>query len=175
MLTVWNISTTPISLYGKSVRPGRFRQIESDWVKKYPDVLNKEKERGSIYVGKALPKLLKRELESTMKLLKNNLPIDVTIKSDKISPTLVRPGEEVKLSDEKFASLKSKLGGLESVEVETNTDIEVVSQQESELPDETVEVRHEEGEIVVAEESQVVSPPPEETSKKKKPKKSKKK
>jgi len=120
--TVWNVTpatqaqSSTVSLYGKTIAPGKSRKLDTSWIDLNPTPLQALQEQRMIHIGASLPRWYRKEKEDLMARyrLKNTTGSDKLLKADGFHPTIIRHGEIMPVDGDRLAKLdKETLEGLE--------------------------------------------------------------
>ncbi len=121
---VWNVSpatqaqSTTVSLYGKTIAPGKSRKLDTAWIDLNPTPLQALVKQRMIHVGASLPGWYRKAKEDLMARykLKNDSGKDKLLKAEGFHPTIIRHGETMPVDAEKFDLLDEE--ALKDLQVE---------------------------------------------------------
>lgn len=117
-IKLWNVTLatknvpTNVCIYSKLILPGQSVLVDADWVHQYPTALQRAIQNKQVVTGAVLPEWYNQKMEEKMPkrlLNKGTKPLVLGDSDHGFSPTMLKPGEHLVISDESAVKLQNDL------------------------------------------------------------------
>lgn len=123
-MVLWNTTKVTgrarnITLYSKTIAPGRSREVDASWVHQFPHVLQQAITRREVHMGDTLPEWYHQALEDMrMKRITNKSRVPVVLTAEGKSPVKLDLDQHCDASDELTEALLEGREDLDDLRVE---------------------------------------------------------